>query len=207
MNHFLNALRGLTFPSRPHDQEIRGVVARRTGASVVDVKSVSIRELDAVVALFLDRWHGEDIRFCAKIEAQPGIGRVRIGRLNCRICGRVDAGCVVDFAPRSFELGVLGINEICVLDTVAVHQRKAVDVRLLGDRAGLSGADSRLSRHTQSKRAECDDRTDRLQGTNSHVTFLPQWYRTNRVLRVSVFLTSFRPESLFFEKTSPYCQL
>jgi len=51
---------------------------------------------------------------------------------------------VADLIPRRFELGVLAIHEVAVLDAVAIHRRKAVDISLLGDSAGFGGSDIRL---------------------------------------------------------------
>ena len=58
--------------------------------------------------------------------------------------GRVDARRVGDMVPGRLELGSLAVHEVVVLDAVAVHQREAVDVGLLGDGAGLGRGHSRL---------------------------------------------------------------
>src|SRR5205814_8909272 len=41
--------------------------------------------------------------------------------------------------PRLFVFRVLGIEEVAVLDAIVIHQREAIDISLLGYRAGLRG--------------------------------------------------------------------
>jgi len=46
---------------------------------------------------------------------------------------------VRDVVPRSLELRVLAVLKLVVLNAVAVHHRKAVEVSFLGDGAGFGG--------------------------------------------------------------------
>ena len=71
--------------------------------------------------------------------------------------GVIDARDVADLVPGRFEFGVLAIDEVGVLDAVAIHHRVAVDIGLLGDGAGFGGTDDGLGVCGQNSHT-CDDR-------------------------------------------------
>jgi hypothetical protein len=73
----------------------------------------------------------------------------------------------VDLVPAALVFGVLGIDEVGMLDAITVDQREAVDIGFLGDRAGFLGRDAlsaggprqqRLAEHGSRQRRRADER-------------------------------------------------
>jgi len=110
-----------------------------TATDVGEIEGVGVDELDAVVALFLDLGHADHDRFGAQIQPHERVRGVRIGRLDRRIRRRIDFGNVLDLVPGRLARLVVVVDEVGVLDAVAVHHRIAVDVGLPGDCARFFG--------------------------------------------------------------------
>ena len=58
--------------------------------------------------------------------------------MDRRVSGRVDTRDVDELVPRPLVFGILGVDEVGVLDAVVIHHREAVDIGFLGYRAGFS---------------------------------------------------------------------
>ncbi|MNE57367.1 hypothetical protein D3C80_1523290 [compost metagenome] len=99
---------------------------------------VGIDELRRIIAPVLYHRHGQHQRFAAQVCAKLGVWRVGIGRRIGLVVRRVNARRVMQGIPRRFELWMLPVLEIGVLDAVVIHQRKPIGIGLLGDAARLA---------------------------------------------------------------------
>lgn len=97
----------------------------------------------------------------AQVQAEHGVGRVRVGRLHGLVLRRIDARDVADLIPGCFEFGVRAIHEVGVLDAVAIHDGVTVDKSLLGDGAGFVVADIGLGVCGQNSLAYDEQRGDK----------------------------------------------
>ena len=138
-DHRLDARRRFAMPVRPGQQIAARVVARRPAADIGEVERVHVDELERIVAILVDRRHGEHQRLGAQVRADERIGGVRIRRLDRRVGRRVDARVVDERVPGRLVLVAAAIDEIGVLDAIVVDEREAVDRRLLGDGARFGG--------------------------------------------------------------------
>ena len=134
-DHRLYVRRLRAVPVRPGEQEAAGAVAGRAAAHIGEVERVHVDELNRVIAALLHRRHRDHQRLGAQVGADERIGRVGIGRLDRLVVGRIDA-CVVDQrVPGRLVFGAAAIDEIGILDAVAVDQREAPNGGILGDGA------------------------------------------------------------------------
>ncbi len=140
-NDLGDAGRGGSAPIRARDQEIASAVAGGAAADIREVEGVRVDELDAEVAVLLDRRDGQHHRLGTQVEADHGVGRIGIGRLHRHVRRGINAGRVMDDIPIAFVLGVRLIDVVGVLYAIAVDQREAVDVGLLGELARTSRRD------------------------------------------------------------------
>ena len=137
-NHLRDARRRAALPVGTSNQEGATAVPGGTAAEIGEVVGVEIDQLDAPVALLLDRGHGEHDRLPAQIQAHPGVGRVGVWGLHGRVGRGVDARNVEELVVGRLVVGVGRIDEVGVLDAVVVHHREAIHVGIPGDLANFS---------------------------------------------------------------------
>ena len=156
-DHRLDALRLGAVPVRPGEQEVAGVVAGGAAADVGEVERVHVDELQRVVAALLDRRHSEHQRLGAQIRADERIRRVGVRRLDRLVVGRIDPRVVDQRVPGRLVFGAAAIDEVRVLDAVAVDQRETLDDGVLGDGAHFLGRHGLRMRWSGKKRGgNCD---------------------------------------------------
>src|ERR1700733_13458658 len=143
--HFVDALGCLTFPARSGEKERPPSVAARASANVIEVLRVVVDELDAEIAILLHRWHGEYNGLGTQVSTDHGVKRIRVRRLDRLICWSEKPCTVPNFIPRSFVLAIFRIYEVGILDAIVVHDRKAINIRLLRDGAGFRRTNIGLS--------------------------------------------------------------
>lgn len=137
-DHRLDALGLPALPGRAGEQIAAGAVTGGPTADIGEVEGIEVDELQRVVAPLLDCRHGEDERFGSQVGADIGIGRVGIRRLDRLVLGRIDPRIVDQRVPGRLVFRAAAVDEIGMLDAVAVDHGKAVDRRLPRDDAGLA---------------------------------------------------------------------
>src|SRR5262249_43029924 len=120
-------------------QKAAAVIGCGAAANVAEIKSVKVDQLNGEVPSLLNRRPCDYHRLRPEVQTESGVGRVRVGDLNDFVIGRKDPGHVADLVPGRFELRVVTVHEVGVLDAVAVYHWKAVDVGFLGDGASFGG--------------------------------------------------------------------
>ena len=123
------------FPARAHEQVFARFVPRRPAADIGEIESVEVDELEGIIALLLDRRHGEDERLGAQVSSDIGIGRVGIRRLDRLVVRRIDTRIVDQRVPRRLVFGAALVDEIRIENPIIVDHREAVDGCLLRDGA------------------------------------------------------------------------
>ena len=165
-DHRLDARRRFAMPIRPGEEETARVIAGRPAADIGEVEGVHVDELERVVAILVDRRHGEHQRFGSEVCAEEGVGRIGIRRLDRLVVRRVDARIVDERVPGRLVFGAAAIDEIGILDAIAVDEREAVDRRFLGDRACFGGRERVSGRgrrsHDEGSDGEAKDRREDL---------------------------------------------
>ena len=140
MENFLDTRRGLPFPIGTDHQIVARVVAGRAAADVTVVEHIAITQHHRVVAVFLDRGHGDHDRLGAQIQPQHGIGRVTIRRDDGGVFVGEDAGFVRNLIERTFVLARVFIHAEFIHHRVIHHERQAINKTLLRDVSGFQNA-------------------------------------------------------------------
>ena len=138
-DHRLDAGWRFAMPVRARQQEFARVIARGPGPDIGEVEGVHVDELERIVTVLLDCRHGDHQRLGAQVRAEKRIGRIRVWRLDRLVVGRGDPRIADHTIPRPLEFGIAAIDEIRILDAIAVDEREAVDGRFLGDGSRLIG--------------------------------------------------------------------
>ena len=138
-DHGLDAWRRFALPVRPSQQEVSPIIARGAASHVGEVESVHVDELERVVTLLFNGRHREDERFRSEVRTQERVRCIRIRSLDRLVVRRIDSRGVAQRIPWHLEFGIAAVNEVAVLDTVAVHEWETVDVGLLGNSPCLIG--------------------------------------------------------------------
>ncbi len=134
LDDFLDPGRFLTLPVRTGQQEAARFI---TGCSATDLskaKGLDVDELDRIVTVLRDFRDRQNQRCRSKIPAQKGVRRVRVRRLDRGVGRGVNAGNVDDRVWRTLVFGRARLEEILLVDAVAIDDRKAIDGGFLGNR-------------------------------------------------------------------------
>jgi hypothetical protein len=137
----LDARRRFALPVWTSKQEASPIIARGAASYVGEVESVHVDELERVVTLLFNGWHREDERFRSEVRTQERVRCIGIRRLDRLVVRCIDSRGVAQRIPWHLEFGIAAVNEVRVLDTVAVHERETVDVRLAIVRASSAEMD------------------------------------------------------------------
>ena len=174
VDHRLYVRRLGAVPIRPGEQEAAGAIAGGAAAHIGEVERVHVDELDRVIAALVDRRHRDHQRLGAQVGADERIGRLGIGRLDRLVVGRIDARVVDQRVPGRLVFRAAAIDEIRILDPVAVDQRKTPDDGVLGDGAHFRRRHALRLRWRGKKRGgncDCSCHGDRPHGSLSVCAF------------------------------------